>query len=85
MEFIKQNFDKILMSLLFIIMIFVFLHSIHHGVDAGSVSWLQTTIGQILAALFTLVVSKGAKSSTTDISSGGPTIVTTPAPDPPKS
>jgi hypothetical protein len=76
-EWVKANFDKLLMSTLFLVMIGVFIHCVHHGVDAGSVSWLQTTAGQVLAALFTLVVSKGQAQRSTDINTTGPTLVTT--------
>lgn len=84
-DWAKQNFDKLLMSGLFLFMIGVLIHVVHHGSDAGTISWLENTVGQILAALLTLVVSKQLAQRATDIQNTGPgtqTIVT--PPEPPK-
>ena len=58
MEFLKTHFDKLLLSSLFLAAMVLFLHTIHHTQDVSVVNWLQNTIGQILAALLTLMVGR---------------------------
>lgn len=57
MDFLKQQFDKLLMSALFLIALLVGLHMIHHGTDGASVTWIENIVGQILASLLTLMVA----------------------------
>jgi hypothetical protein len=58
-----QHFDKLLLSALFLVAMGVFLHALHHLADAGTISWFENTIGQILAALLTLLVGRSIANS----------------------
>jgi hypothetical protein len=60
METIKANFDKLLLSALFLIGIGLFIFLVYHvdTVDASVLQWLEQIIGQILAALLTLSVGR---------------------------
>jgi hypothetical protein len=58
-NFVRSHFDKLLLSGLFLTALGLFMHAIHHAPDAGVVNWLENTIGQILAALLTLMVGRG--------------------------
>lgn len=57
-DFIKVYFDKLLLSVLFLLGMTFLLHAVHHAVDSGTVSWIENTVGQILAALLTLMVGR---------------------------
>lgn len=56
LDLTKLHFDKLLMTMLLIITYGFFLHTIHHGADAVTISWWENIIGQILAALLTMMV-----------------------------
>jgi len=67
-DFWKQHFDKILLSALFLIALGTFMH-FARGIEfygnaqnvahlTGVVNWLENTVGQILAALLTLMVGR---------------------------
>lgn len=80
-DFLKQHFDKLLLSSLFLIALGTFMHfarSLTFYANAenaahlsGVVSWLENTVGQILAALLTLMVGRGLSASATAMPGGG--------------
>ena len=79
-EFLKLNFDKILLSFLFLFTLFLTLHAVRALVYfaepsrlqalTGTVNWLQNTVGQILASLLTLMVGKGLQQRASDLLNG---------------
>jgi predicted tellurium resistance membrane protein TerC len=53
------HFDKLLLAVLFVIGVTVLVHIVHHGgVDVSLVQSVITWVGQILAALLTLMVGQ---------------------------
>lgn len=56
LEFCKQHFDKLLLTTILFGTMGFFLHVLHHGSDAVTTAWWENIIGQILAALLTLMV-----------------------------
>lgn len=65
-DLFKANFDKLLLSILFLTVVGLLLHAIHHQADAGTISWFENTIGQVLAALLTLMVGRSMTSRNGD-------------------
>ena len=55
MDFIRQNFDKLLLASLLLVMLGVIVHMTHDHADAGNVSWAREQSGTVLGALITLV------------------------------
>lgn len=89
-DFFKQHFDKLLLSALFLIALGTFMH-FARGLEfytnannqahlTGVVSWLENTVGQILAALLTLMVGRSLTATATINPSGGATATTGPPP-----
>jgi hypothetical protein len=80
-DFFKQHFDKLLLSSLFLIALGTFMHfarslefyatEANAAHLAGIVSWLENTVGQVLAALLTLMVGRGLSASATATPGGG--------------
>jgi predicted tellurium resistance membrane protein TerC len=46
-----RNFPSFVLLFLFVFLILVALHMIHHGVDQGSISWIQNLVSQIFSGL----------------------------------
>lgn len=75
------HFDKFLLSLLFLISLATFMHfaremAFYSNTQnaahlSNTVNWLENTIGQILAALLTLLVGKGLTQTQTAPPSNG--------------
>ena len=71
-DFLRAHFDKLLLSALFLISLGMQVHfsrelafysnttNVTH--ISGTVNWLQNTVGQILAALLTLMVGRSLTS-----------------------
>ena len=67
-DFLKTHFDKLLLSALFLIALGLELHFVRELLFysstvnvqhlSGIVTWLENTVGQILAALLTLMVGR---------------------------
>jgi fumarate reductase subunit D len=57
-DFLKSHFDKLLLTGLLLTLFFATIHTLHHGTDAAAVNWLENTVGQVLAALLTLMVGQ---------------------------
>ena len=55
-DFLKTHFDKLLLTGLLLTLFFATIHTLHHGNDMSVISWLENTVGQVLAALLTLMV-----------------------------
>ena len=80
-DFLKQHFDKLLLSALFLTALGIHMHfarelafystttNVSH--IAGTVSWLENTVGQILAALLTLMVGRSLTANATVTPGGG--------------
>jgi len=58
MEFVKSQFDKLLMLAVFAALLAVFYHAMHHPVDAGALAWLQQKTGEALASILTLTAAR---------------------------
>lgn len=82
-EFWRTNFDKLLLSALFLACFCVLIHFVHESTFyaksadqvqhlGGTIAWLENTVGQILAALLTLFVVRSQGTRTAD-SNGKPT------------
>lgn len=56
MEFLKSHFDKLLLTVVMLVLFFATIHVLHHGADSSALNWLEDTVGQVLAALLTLMV-----------------------------
>ena len=91
-EFWKTHFDKVLLSALFLIALGTFMH-FARAVEfyttnsnaahlSGVVNWLENTVGQILAALLTLMVGRSLTASASATPKNGATAVVGPAADP---
>ena len=80
-DFFKQHFDKLLLSALFLIALGTFMHfarslTFYATVQnashlSGVVNWLENTVGQILAALLTLMVGRSLTANATATPGGG--------------
>lgn len=70
-DFAKAHFDKLLLSFLLLILFFGAIHVLHHGSDAAAVNWMENTVGQVLAALLTLMVGQRAMQRGSDTSGNG--------------
>ena len=81
-DFIKTNFDKLLLTTIFCVALGVTVHVMHHAaVDAGSIQWVENITSQVVAALLTLMVgnrlavrngdSNGNSNGKTAIGNGG--------------
>lgn len=57
-DFLKTHFDKLLLTGLLLTLFFATIHVLHHGPDETAVNWLENTVGQVLAALLTLMVGQ---------------------------
>lgn len=77
-DFLKSEFDKIMLCVLFFLTMGFLLHAIHHTTDGATITWLEDIVGQILAALLTLLVGARMQNRKTDGSNG-----TTAPPAPP--
>jgi len=55
-EFLKTHFDKLLLTGLLLTLFFATIHVLHHSPDGSALNWLENTVGQVLAALLTLMV-----------------------------
>ncbi len=68
MDFVKAQFDKLLLACLFVTCLLLTLHGFHHESDSGFVSWLENIDGQVLAALLTLMVGSRMTQRSNDVS-----------------
>jgi hypothetical protein len=68
----KAQFDKLLLTGLLLILVGVFLHALHHAADVGTINWFTNTIGQVLAALLTLMVGRSMNTRNGDHPSDPP-------------
>lgn len=50
------HFNELALVLLLIALISLDVHMVHHSMDSESITWLQGIVGQVLAALLTLMV-----------------------------
>lgn len=50
-----QNFDKILAVFIFVIVLGVLLHMLHHGSDNASLQWIENLAGQIWSSIAILL------------------------------
>lgn len=57
-DFLKAHFDKLLLTGLLLTLFFAAIHVLHHSTDTSAVNWLENTVGQVLAALLTLMVGQ---------------------------
>jgi hypothetical protein len=57
-DFLRGHFDKLLLTGLLLTLFFATIHVLHHAPDASAVNWLENTVGQVLAALLTLMVGQ---------------------------
>lgn len=74
-DFLEKNFDKLLLSFLFLLGLIAFLHFSHsmefytNTKNAEQLSdvihWLEEIVGQILAALLTMMVGRSLSASAT--------------------
>lgn len=58
-----SHFNELVLAVLLVTFVAFDIHMIHHAMDAGSVTWLQGIVGQVLAALLTLMVKSTSTSS----------------------
>jgi hypothetical protein len=87
MDFVKANFDKLLLSIIFIACMLYVRRSISFGVDDAFINWAQGITGQIVAALLTLMVAaqkKPADPPNTTVSTVSTTKVETVVPPKPE-
>jgi hypothetical protein len=50
-----HNLDKFLAIFLFLIVLGVAVHMLHHNSDSGSITWIEGIVGQLLTAITTLL------------------------------
>lgn len=62
-DFIKANFDKLLLVLLLLILVFVALHIMHDGGDMKGWDWIETLVGNVLGALLILITGNRYRQS----------------------
>lgn len=55
LEFIKENFDKLLLTFLFLIIFSATVHMAYHNMDASDVAWARESAGTILGGLLGLI------------------------------
>jgi hypothetical protein len=92
-DFWKQHFDKVLLSSLFLLALGTFMHfaraiefygsSTNAAHLEGVVNWLENTVGQILAALLTLMVGRSLTATATTTPNGIATSTVGPTQAPP--
>jgi hypothetical protein len=80
-SFLKTHFDKLLLSGLLLTLFFATIHTLHHAPDTSAINWLENTVGQVLAALLTLMVGQRLTQRNGDKSDllGSTTLPSTPA------
>jgi hypothetical protein len=66
------HFDKLLLALLFLFGLIFLLHALHHQADAAVLQWIENSVGQILAALLTLMVGQRTMQRKADDGNGKP-------------
>jgi hypothetical protein len=71
-DFLKSHFDKLLLTGLLLTLFFATIHTLHHGTDTVAVNWLENTVGQVLAALLTLMVGQRLTQRNGDLTSSTP-------------
>jgi hypothetical protein len=86
-DFWRTHFDKVLLSALFLITLGTFMfftrelaffaRSDNAAHLVGVVNWLENTVGQVLAALLTLMVGRSLGAASATATPGGGVSVTT--------
>ena len=63
MDFVKQNFDKLVMLFLVLFFTGVTIHIMHDkGVDTAEIDWACGLVGGVVGSLTTLVVGKNVEA-----------------------
>ncbi len=79
-DFFKTHFDKLLLTALLLTLFFATVHVLHHGPDESALNWLENTVGQVLAALLTLMVGTRMTQRGGDNRNGNATVPAAPLP-----
>jgi hypothetical protein len=79
-DFFKSHFDKLLLTGLLLTLFFATIHTLHHGTDTAAINWLENTVGQVLAALLTLMVGQRLTQRSADSGNGVAPVATSPTP-----
>jgi len=61
-DFIKTQFDKLLLTFLVLVSLGVVLHLIHHTADASVINWGLALVSGIVGSLLTLITGNVMKS-----------------------
>lgn len=62
-DFIKAQFDKLLLTFLVLVCLGTVLHLIHHTADASVVNWGLSLVSGVIGALLTLITGNVLKST----------------------
>ena len=61
MEFLKSQFFSLLLLVVFLALLVVMIHVLHHQSDSSVLSWLEQKDGEALAALLTLATVRASQ------------------------
>lgn len=64
-KFLRENFDKLLLFIIFLITISVVVHFSHHGADTDQVLWAREMAGTVLGGLLGLITGHAIATRTT--------------------
>ena len=62
MNFIEHNFDKLLLTMLFLVMVAVVLHTSHDTVDAAAIHWAREQANLFVGALVGLITGMSLRN-----------------------
>lgn len=69
-QWLRENFDKLLLALLFLALIGVLVHMSHDQRDAQEIGWIRETAGGVLASLLTVITGHALASKATATAAG---------------
>lgn len=72
----RDNFDKLLLTMVFVFLVLVVLHMDHDSKDQDQILWARELAGTFAGGLLGLITGHALASRTTATTPGGPTIST---------
>lgn len=71
-KFLRENFDKLLLTALFMFAVGVVIHITHDAKDLDLVLWAREMAGTVLGALLGLITGHALAASRTTVTTGNP-------------
>jgi len=71
-KFLRENFDKILLTSLFVYTVATVIHITHDAKDQELVLWAREMAGTVLGALLGLITGHALAQSRTTVTTGNP-------------